>query len=48
MKKYPNHDLFYFLGVWWLTQCKKQWIPDARSYDRAIVELAGKLRKVLE
>lgn len=34
------------LGVNWLTQCKKTWIPDARSYDRLLVKNAERMRRL--
>jgi hypothetical protein len=40
--------MFHFLRVWWLTQCKIRWIPDARSYDRTILELAATLGALLD
>lgn len=39
---------WYFLCAYWPTQCKKRWIPDAQSYDGAIVSAAGKIKKALE
>jgi len=36
-----------FLGVNWLTQCKKRWITDATSYDALIARCAEELRDLL-
>lgn len=39
--------MWYFLGINWLTQCKKRWIPSAISYDGKIVEFAAEMAKLL-
>lgn len=39
------HD---FLGVRWLTECKKTWIPNARSYDKLIVRNTQSMRDLLD
>ena len=40
-------SLQQFLPIWWLTQCKKTWIPDG-GYGPSIVKLAGRLERTLE
>ena len=39
--------IHYFLGVRWLTECKKTWIPDAVSYDKWIAGSARRMKDLL-
>jgi hypothetical protein len=38
--------IYHFLHIHWFAQCKARWIPEATSYDGAILELASRIEEL--